>query len=112
MIQKIKDLSKVSINAQDVMLLVTVETKKANGLNLDLSAMNKQDLDELEKIISVEVITSGVEASIFKKGQIVSMKNNSQLGAYDSLTEDTTKRVVVVNMVSIAYGVNMDNYEK
>lgn len=116
MIEKIKDLSKVSLNAQDVMLMATVKSKIKSGL--DLSAMNNKDKeDSTEELLKTEIIAVGKEVTQFKPKQLATRKLHSSF-PYDVL--DTQKqgletiefRVAVVHMNNIEYAIDQDNYNE
>ena len=111
-IKKVKDLSKLSLNNQDVMIkaIVEIPVGKASGLNLDLSHMNKEDKDAMEKIKSLEIVAKGQEVTGFEIGQYISLKAN-RYPDYDALTEDTTERIFVFHMNQIAYAINKSDYE-
>ena len=62
MIKKIKDLSKVILNNQDVMLMATVKSKIKSGL--DLSGMNQADLKTTEDLLKLEIVAVGDRKSV------------------------------------------------
>jgi len=103
---KEKDLSKVSLNSQDVMLKLKVKCSKASELNLDLSAMNKEDREAMEEILSITIVAVGKEVTEFKVGQLASLKSERHLPAYDALNEDKTERAVVLSQSMISYAID------
>lgn len=107
---KVKDLSKVILNPQDVMIKALVKTTTASGL--DLSLMAKKDLESLEEVISMVIVARGKDVEVFNTGDYVFIKNGVRmmfeiLDAVDTLQQ----RLFVVSMFNIEYAVNPDNYE-
>jgi hypothetical protein len=115
MIKNIKDLSKVALNAQDVMVMATVKLKKTV---LDLSTVeNKKDLEGREQLLKLEIIAVGSEV-LFKPKDLIEVKDNARIN-FDILEEvDLGKgwiqefRVGVFHMNNIEYAISPDNYKE
>lgn len=117
MIKKIKDLKDSILNPQDVMLMITVKLKKST---LDLSGMDKKDLEDREQLLKMEIVTVGKEVkenTDFKPKQIVSTKENTRF-AWSLFEEEKLDggwikeyRISVIHMNNIEFAVEPRNYK-
>jgi len=113
MVEKIKDLSRVILNNQDVMLMAKVKSKIKSSL--DLSSMNQKDLEDMEELLSTEILVVGSEVTAFTPGQYCIRKPNSPF-MYDILKVEKTDalenveyRVAVLHMNNILFATNFEN---
>lgn len=116
MVEKIKDLSKVVLNSQDVMLMAMVKSKIKS--NLDLSSMAQKDKEDMEELISTEILAVGCDVKVFTPGQMCIRKPNSPF-MYDILKTDKLPtmetveyRVAVLHMNNILFATDLDNFNE
>lgn len=115
MIKKIKDLKKVKLSPDDVMIEAVVEVKVKSSL--DLSAVSSSDMEDInkdrEKLISLTLINKG-DNVIFNIGDIVSLRPKIQL-SYDLVDEvkgsnkSLEKRIIITGKNAIHYSTSPDN---
>ena len=113
MIKKVKDLSKVILNKEDVLVKQIVESKKRSII---LSDEQQKKLDEDNvKLISMEIIAKGSSVH-FDVGDYIETKGNLRVNfeIVDSVEANGIKleqRVFVIHMNNIEYAVKPENYE-
>ena len=108
MINKIKDLSKVSLNPDDVLLRIKV-VKKASESVILLDSVTDKDKRELgqEELVTIEALGNNV--SQFNVGQIVALLKSPVNSYYiDGKSGDS---ITIVGAYNIGVAVNPDNYE-
>jgi len=113
MIEKIKDLSKVVLNSQDVMVVSRVKSKIKS--NLDLSSMNAVDKESMETLIDTKILAVGCDVKVFTPEQMCIRKPNSSF-VYDILKterldtmETIEHRIAVLHMNNILLATNPEN---
>jgi len=117
MIKKVKDLSKVTLNKEDVLIEAMVKVKKSSGL--DLSAMDdkskKEYTEKTQEVLDMTILAKG-ENVVFNVGQHVVLKqgvrfNYEVLDSVAAGIESLEKRIATIHMNNIEFAINTDNYE-
>jgi hypothetical protein len=112
MLNKIKDLSKIVLNNNDLMIK-QITVKKASNSGLILSeTMSKEDLQKFEEVENV-IVAKGAKVEEFEIGDIVSLRSLHGNVAFDTLDNTpNADKYFVVGQHAIEYTVRPDNYEK
>lgn len=112
MISKVKDLSKLKLNSQDVMIkAVLVSTSEASKL-ISLAEMNSEDRAKHEEWEAV-IVGVGSEVKDFEIGDIVvEFKTNRIESRELNPDEKNSPRISVVHMNLIESAASSSNYVK
>lgn len=118
MITKVKDISKITLNPEDVMVKQIVRIKKgSSGIILDnLSEEQRRELkDDKLKLISMQIVAKGTNVH-FEIGDYIETKGNTKINyeIIDSIEADgiiLEQRLYVIHKNNIEFAVNPDNYE-
>lgn len=109
MIGNVKDLSKVILNPQDVLVKATLIKKKETKIILTgLSDEDKADFEEWSAVI----IATGKDVDVFNVGDIVVEFKSNQLQSRSLGKEEDADRISVIHMNNIEIAATPDNYEQ
>lgn len=111
MITKIKDLKKIFLNREDVMIKALVKKKVSSGLVLP-DSVDQKAMEAFEEILAIEIVAKGINVDEFEVGQYISLKSNVRMN-YDLLNPGVApeERVSVIHKNNIEFAINKENYE-